>query len=384
MLHSSPCHAGPLASLLDHVGMEATCQLVKSASGVPPLLAVEPSRCEPCILGKHSRHPNPSSSRLRTTVPLELIHCDVCGSFPVETPHGKRYFIIFLDDCSSALNLQLLASKDQAFEAWCLIQMKWKRKLRVKVQQFRCDGGGELAGGSHRFAAQREAQGIKCDITPPYEHWKNSWVERVMRTLQGRILLMLVAAQLPLMYWSEAAFTAAYLFNLTVTSTLPSGVTPFEMFHGHKPDVSHLRVWGVRCFALVPVELQEKLDVKSRECLFMGYPPSQRKYRVRDVQTHQFFMSGSIIFDENIPYRTHHEVTADTDYSTLPLGDDPASDALPPPVTPPCTHSPTQVPSQPPKARVVCSSQPQRTRVLTEARKAYAQKCWRQRSIYLS
>lgn len=75
-----------------------------------------------------------------------------------------------------------------------------------------------------------------------------------MRTLQGRILSMLVVAQLPLTYWGKAALTAAYLFNLTVTSTLPSGVTPFEMFHGRKPDISHLRVWGVRCFAHVPVE----------------------------------------------------------------------------------------------------------------------------------
>ena len=55
---------------------------------------------------------------------------------------------------------------------------------------------------------------------------------------------MIMAFQLPLMYWGEAALTAAYLFNLTVTSTLPSGVTPFEMFHLRKPDISHLRVWG--------------------------------------------------------------------------------------------------------------------------------------------
>ena len=69
---------------LGHVGMEATRQLIKSASGVQPFLATEPSHCEPCILGKHSRHPNPSSSRPRTTALLELIHCDVCGPFPVE------------------------------------------------------------------------------------------------------------------------------------------------------------------------------------------------------------------------------------------------------------------------------------------------------------
>ena len=289
--------------------MDATRQLVKSTTGVHFVATDTVSRCEPCILGKHSRHPNPSSSHPRTTTLLELVHCDICGPFPVETPHGKQYFVIFLDDCSSALNLQPLASKDQAFEAWCLLQVKWERKTGLKIQRFRCDGGGELAGGSHHFAAQLENQGIEQDVTPPYEHWKNGRVEHIMRTLQGRILSMLIAAQLPLTYWGEAALTAAYLFNLTVTSTLPSGITPFEVFHGRKPDISHLRVWGVRCFAHVPVELQGKLGVKSRECLFMGYPPSQHGYRVRDVQTHRFFTSGSVIFDENIPYRAHRMST---------------------------------------------------------------------------
>lgn len=121
---------------LGHGGMEATHQFIKSMSGVLPLTMTTISRCEPCILGKHSCHPNPSSSRPHTTTLLELIHCNVCGPFPVETPHGKRYFIIFLDDCSSALDLQLLASKDQAFYAWCLVQVKWEHKLGVKVQWF--------------------------------------------------------------------------------------------------------------------------------------------------------------------------------------------------------------------------------------------------------
>ena len=87
------------------------------------------------------------------------------------------------------------------------------------------------------------------------------------------MLAMITAAQLPLYYWGEAALTATHLYNLTITSTLPPNVTPFEVFHDHKPSVAHLRVWGVRCFAHVPVELQTKLGVKSVECLFMGYPP---------------------------------------------------------------------------------------------------------------
>ena len=305
---------------LGHIGEAATRQLVKSTVGVAFSPGDTLSQCEPCIMGKHPRHPHPSSRTSRVTAPLELIHCDICGPFPVETPHGKRYFVIFLDDCSSGLDLQLLATRDQAFDAWCNVQPRWELQLGTKVKTFRCDGAAELPGRDQAFIAQLEAQGIKRDITPRYEHWKNGKAERVMRTLQGRILAMIVASQLPLTYWGEAALTAAYLFNLTVTSALPSGVTPFEMFHSRKPDVSHLRVWGVRCFAHVPRELQSKLGTKSRECLFMGYPPGQRGYRVRDLQTLQFYTSGSVIFDENIPYHAVHQIPSDPpDYSGLPF-----------------------------------------------------------------
>ncbi|KAF9470222.1 hypothetical protein BDN70DRAFT_766701, partial [Pholiota conissans] len=65
---------------------------------------------------------------------------------------------------------------------------------------------------------------------------------------------MMTTAQLPMTYWGEAALTASYLLNMTTTSTLPDGTTPFEAFYGRKPNVKHLRVFGVRCFAHVPEE----------------------------------------------------------------------------------------------------------------------------------
>ena len=131
---------------------------------------------------------------------------------------------------------------------------------------------------------------------------------------------MLTAAQFPLTYWGEAALTAGFLFNLTVSSTLPKDVTPFELLKSTKPDVSHLRVWGVCCFTHVPLELQTKLGAKSCECLFMGYPLSGRGYRVRSLSTNHSFDSGNVIFDENIPYHALHEVSSSPkDYSSLPF-----------------------------------------------------------------
>ena len=81
------------------------------------------------------------------------------------------------------------------------------------------------------------------------------------------------------------------------------------MYHGRKPDISHLRVFGARAFAHVPLEMQTKLGVKSRECLFMGYPPGQKGYCVCDLETGTFFTSTAVIFDENSPYAPLHDTS---------------------------------------------------------------------------
>ena len=303
---------------MGHIGEAATRSLVRSVKGVnfPP--GDQLSKCEPCIIGKHARAPHPSSLTPKSTKLLELVHCDICGPFPVLTPHGKQYLIAFLEDSVNILKVYCLARKDQAAESFHVMRASWERKTGKKIQRFRIDGAGELA--SSEFVRDLESLGIERDVVPRYEHWKNGKMERVFRTLQGRMLAMLTAAQLPLTYWGEAALTAGFLFNLSTSSTLPPDVTPFEALKTTKPDVSHLRTWGVRCFAHIPVELQTKLGHKSVECLFMGYPPGGRGYRVRSLATNHFFDSGNVIFDENIPYHALHEVSSTpVDYSSLPF-----------------------------------------------------------------
>jgi hypothetical protein len=363
---------------MGHIGEAATRNLLKSVKGVvfPP--GDRLSKCEPCIIGKHTRAPHPSSLTSKSTQLLELVHCDLCGPFPVLTPHGKQYLIAFLEDSGNILKVYCLARKDQAAESFQTMRANWEKKTGKKILRFRIDGAGELA--SSEFVSVLESLGIERDVVPRYEHWKNGKMERVFRTLQGRMLAMLTAAQLPLTYWGEAALTAAFLFNLTTSSTLPPNVTPFEVLKATKPDVSHLRTWGVRCFAHVPVELQTKLGHKSVECLFMGYPPGGRGYRVRSLATNHFFDSGNVIFDENIPYHALHEVSSKpVDYSSLPFpstvhdtlpvvpsDDSDATNDIPPTIsTPPSTHSTAANSATVPNLRIV--------RKQTEGGRSYAE-----------
>ena len=51
--------------------------------------------------------------------------------------------------------------------------------------------------------------------------------------------------------------TASYLRNRITSGDLK--VTPYEMFYGKKPDVSHLRVYGCKAFAYVEKDQRDKL-----------------------------------------------------------------------------------------------------------------------------
>ena len=96
---------------MGHPGGDYVKHLPLVATGVTIDRAKPLSQCEACIMAKHPRKPHPPSKTPCADHMLDLIHSDLCGPFPVRTPHAKLYFIVFLDDHSHLLNVQLLATK---------------------------------------------------------------------------------------------------------------------------------------------------------------------------------------------------------------------------------------------------------------------------------
>ena len=50
-------------------------------------------------------------------------------------------------------------------------------------------------------------------------------------------------------FWAEGVATAVYIINLSPTKAVWNQ-TPYELWCGNKPSVSHLRVFGSVCYAL--------------------------------------------------------------------------------------------------------------------------------------
>ena len=120
---------------------------------------------------------------------------------------------------------------------------------------------------SHNFSAHQTPQ-------------QNGVVERKNRTLKEMARTILCENNLPKYFLREAINTACYILNRVSIRPLLSK-TPYELYKGRKPNVSHLKSFGCKCFVLNngkhPIG---KMDAKSDEAILMGYALNSNAYRV--------------------------------------------------------------------------------------------------------
>ena len=85
----------------------------------------------------------------------------------------------------------------------------------------------------------------------PYTPQQNGVAERKNRSLKEMENCMIEAKTLPPKFWDKDIKYASYIYNRFPHKQL-EGMTPFESWSGHKPDVTHLRIFGSKDWARIP------------------------------------------------------------------------------------------------------------------------------------
>eukprot|EP01018_Ginkgo_biloba_P029277 Gb_13701 [translate_table: standard] len=104
---------------------------------------------------------------------------------------------------------------------------------------------------------------------------------------------MLKYKNLPNDYWAEAV----YILNHSPTKSVKN-ITPKEAWSGHKPFVTHFRVFGCMAYVHIPDKKRKKLDAKPQLCIFVVYSEETKGYRFYNLITKQFIVSRDVLFNE--------------------------------------------------------------------------------------
>src|SRR5260370_41799690 len=138
---------------------------------------------------------------------------------------------------------------------------------------------------------------------------------------------MRLACNAPAHLWDEFCATAAYVTNLTMSSSA-NGTTPYEKWFGTVASLSHLCEIGCRAFSLIQTH-NTKLLCRSTPCTLIGYAPHSKAYRVWDNTTGAIFNSLHVTFVEHLdalPSDLLPGTTVTLDADALPSWETPLPD----------------------------------------------------------
>ena len=136
--------------------------------------------------------------------------------------------------------------------------------------------------------------GIVPQLTPAGTPQCNGVSERRNHTLLDSVRSMMSHTDLPVSFWGYALETATFILNRAPSKSVET--TPYEIWHGMKPSLSFLKVWG--CEAYVKKLQPDKLEPKAEKCIFVGYPKETIGYTFYNKSEGKTFVARNGYFLE--------------------------------------------------------------------------------------
>jgi hypothetical protein len=237
-----------------------------------------------------------------STVPLELVHMDVCGP-AVKSSGGFSYYVSFLDDFSKFLWIYLLKHESDVEHVFYQFQKHVERSLGVKILSVQSDWGGEYQK-LHRYF---QNTGITHRLSCPHTHQQNGAIERKHCHLVETALALLAQA--------------CYLIN-RMPSRVIHNETPVTKLFNIPVRYEALRGFGCACWPNLRPYNNRKLSFRSIRCVFLGYSPDHLGFKCLDRSTGRIYISRDVVFDETIyPFSIDHSQNSQPTEDLLLLPD---------------------------------------------------------------
>jgi len=196
---------------------------------------------------------------------------------------GNYYALVIVDDYYRYTWTLFLTHKSDAFHAFKILAKVIHYKKNLKIASIRSDYGGEFENKD--FESFCDEHGIEHNFFAPRTLQQNGVLERKNRSLEEIARTLLNDTFLPKYFWVATVNTACYIMNRALIRPILKK-TPYELYNGRKPNISHLHVFGCKCFVLNNGKNNlSKFDVKSDEGIFLGYSLQSNAFRIYNKRT---------------------------------------------------------------------------------------------------
>ena len=303
---------------MGHAGPMAVHKLGDNCLGVK-LIGPKIVQCQPCSQAKIKRQESRRTPlRDRSTPGLE-IHID--WTDVEESYDGFERTMFCTDSASGMVSPYFMRTKGQEKENFAALKdyieyVETRHKMEVKIVH----SDNELF--TKRIRNWLTKKKIDCEPSAPRTQQQNGMAERSGGVIMTQSRTMRISANLPHGLWKEIVNAATYLHNRTPRESL-GWRTPYEVFYSHaakmtakmtgtkepieevikKPQLSHLRAYGCRAYAMTAdAQLKKnrlrKLDPRAHIGYLVGYD-STNIYRIWIPQQGKVISTRDVIFDEN-------------------------------------------------------------------------------------
>ncbi|XP_019154597.1 PREDICTED: uncharacterized protein LOC109151135 [Ipomoea nil] len=221
--------------------------------------------CEICVRAKQSRASFPISIHNSSGI-FDMVHCDLWGPYKTPSLNGSTFFLTIVDNHSRGVRVYLLQSKRDVvpmFQQFCALVT---RQFEKYVKCVRSDNGTEFEGLKEYFRTHGIIYKTSCVSTPQ----QNGRVERKHRHILNVARALRFQASLSIKFWGEC-----FVHN--------------QKRHG------------------------DKFAERSIPGIFLGYPPSQKRWHVYCSDTGKIIVSRDVIFSENVfPFTQETEADSES------------------------------------------------------------------------
>ncbi|KAG8501080.1 hypothetical protein CXB51_003194 [Gossypium anomalum] len=162
-----------------------------------------------------------------------------------------------------------------------------------KQIKYLCTDSG-LEFYSDEFNRLCKSEGIVRHLTVRHTPLQNGVAERMNRMIMEKVRCMLSNANLPKSFWAEAASTACFLINRSLSVAIQKK-TPQEIWSGNPANYSDLKIIGCPAYAHVD---NGKLEQRSIKCVFLGYKAGVKGYKLWCPENREVVINRDVVFYE--------------------------------------------------------------------------------------